>query len=1452
MGLWEDLSAGLDKEAPKASLWDELSRGVQAEDHASSLAKHRWELLRAAKASDTFPTTLSPDVAPTNTPYGGEANLAGVLNRSVEPGYGFNPQADEIPTPLPTMPMLTPFGKEEAPPGERFVKNIGVGLVNTPSGLANFFTGIVKNPMATSKGLIQQALAVGKAGLWQMAEQTVPGAGAYLASKGISPDDFYEMFQNDPVTTSAMVLGAAEGLRRGVAPSPKAAKEIRGPGEPIPPPSLPSPEPVYQATHFERSLESLHGLIKEGGTAGRAETRSVQYSAPRGSPKSALVGETASNRSTKSGGTHAIQAVMAEYQLVHPELTWKEVKATFAKDRDAALREIAMARAKDAIDNAAQGFAHEDIPRKLASQTAEGIGSDPTVPINRPLGEFDTARLGQIRAATKLVDEYHRNRVPQDEPRGSEPLIKPKAEQRLPANEARRAAITASVGDIRNHNLDYLAAIDEIARRKQLGEIDGPTESAMLREASKVYSEKIIGQPEPPTGTYSHEAQADMAAFLAENQRLEQARTDQKAGKLTSEPVLAKETVDKVAPIIAADTGEAAVAAGARTEATSNTPAHTLKDMVDTVGSALGDQARANLFNQSQAVETLSKHMNDIIDATVAAKRGGFGLVPALGYVRKVANHIYEHAKGDIASSSFARFQHIAYAKKLVHEVLSKGITSTDKKIRSVELERRLNFFGKIMMDDASRAVDMKNTEIVRLQREWHDAKAVNDPARMKAAKAGLEKLGATEDSVIKKNLLPQLTPAEQIEEMQNPIYSDAVKFHIDNLQVDLETKAAGAGVGSRLYGPRGTYMPLKRYESLSQAPKGIVPVYAPEGGGAPGPMDFAYTKTRAARGRTGAIPEGMFVSMDYMEHAREGRIARYKSFYRRQLQDAIINEDTTFIDGTHPDEVVMPDGKKAKIVKVQILDWRDDKLVAEPWVPKPIADAYHLATHKSWVEDRLLLGKLFQAYTNTALVLMPAEATMHTLNVVSVLAASNKVGSFSKLGTAAQWVPIIGKFATATKRIMMQEGQHLADNMDILAKHGGLRTGSFKQWETTAEAIKMETRGQSWNPKDWLFGYPDHATPALESRLRSALLDVVREGEPGISDADAVRRVNTIAGTYVTKLGPTASKALAPFYPFAKATTALGRTGIQTMIGIDPSTGRLSGKAFLQNVAAPAMAGLLLGKMLDDKHRWNHEIPGAKPLDIVFSRGGTTYHVPARLYMQLVYRGLNVTGLRSAIDQYVSDEGDNAFKRIPSMATLEDVGKAQIRGIGNYSMNLTSPAIKAGEVLLFGAIPYQFPNGDYLNLEHPDMQHPLRARLKAAGTAAFAPIQKLEEKGGNKLATKLGRRINRAASVVGFNIKAEPTSKESAIVASGNKAFQEQIDNALGKIISESRNEDHPQAYMIQEIKKRLPTTGVIMLQGKATPVQVYAIQEGLRRSLPSTHPGLPPAVKENLRLAR
>jgi len=599
----EDILAQMPEAKPtkEASLNPLQRRGrvKKASSAGSTLASHRWKRLAmqgpedmpvAGGGSQTYEQLTAPKPTPLSD-FESRKGPEGLMDFEAPSAGRMHATKQDIPNRLARAAVNLP---------ESINQTMGV------EGLYHMGHGLATAPGETVKGLVDyvgQALkAGGKAAAWAAAQSVNPNIEALLAQQGIEPDTFLDMVADDPAGTILSVLAPLEAGRHGRAaykfakdplpgsrpPQPgdfpelmpgeqprpydpttmtpeqyaavegrlgmkKAADQAavgrqtaqRGPaseaagafqGRLRPQENASTPTPVL--THFEAALDGLRGQLEEGGAPGKIDPKA------KGKPA--------------GKGTHPIQAILAEFQLVRPDLNRKQLKELWAKDQDAVLREIAYARAQDAVASqktafdspppqevgntpgpgrvgatrqqggtepaspayqAASGQAtryklsraeakqqaqgsKEPIPQgtPVEAATSRGVGSEQGVPINRPLGPVDNARLPEMREAGKIVDEYHQRRNPQKRPRG--PVLgsglgglQDFLEKRGKSGERER--IGKMIDDIRKSGMTFNQTVDDIQKAKTMGEITGAQESALLREATKQYSEAILGPKGP-------------------------------------------------------------------------------------------------------------------------------------------------------------------------------------------------------------------------------------------------------------------------------------------------------------------------------------------------------------------------------------------------------------------------------------------------------------------------------------------------------------------------------------------------------------------------------------------------------------------------------------------------------------------------------------------------------------------------------------------------------------------------------------------------------------------------------------------------------------------------------------------------------------------------------------------------------------------------------------------
>lgn len=201
--------------------FEALGRGISA---GSQLATHRWTLRDiAAKRKKRLEEDTALDLYPTGGGPDGkmiDKRLFKDVKEKPKPknlGEAIDQMTNVRATPLPTLPTIpSHYGPFQVPKAARFFGNIPIGATNLAPGTLNFAGDVAEHPLETARGLAVQIKAGGKAAAWAAAKAMAPSIIPELEAKGITPDDFNEMFLNDPIATCLMILGGVEGLRRGV------------------------------------------------------------------------------------------------------------------------------------------------------------------------------------------------------------------------------------------------------------------------------------------------------------------------------------------------------------------------------------------------------------------------------------------------------------------------------------------------------------------------------------------------------------------------------------------------------------------------------------------------------------------------------------------------------------------------------------------------------------------------------------------------------------------------------------------------------------------------------------------------------------------------------------------------------------------------------------------------------------------------------------------------------------------------------------------------------------------------------------------------------------------------------------------------------------------------------------------------------------------------------------
>jgi hypothetical protein len=512
----------------------------KAKTAASTLATHRWRRLQASSGSEAMPVagrgaqTYQQLVNPTGTVPGSfepdtpittweQANQtiqnpsSGINNLQLAPGLGIN--TEPVPPKGPSDSILESLGPQLAPGPSMAGNALKDAAVIGPFGLGlgaadvaqlgaratgNLATGNVARAGELAQPMVDQITNMAQFGakaplvtVGAVLSDIHPAINSFLKQYGVSRDDFNQMFHDNPLGTILGVVGGVVGAKAGI-------EKATGGGPGGPGGSQASIREVESNQQSQRVQEMKDALARNKYNAGPkiqsdlGYQQGVQFAqqpfeqamaglrsqlAEGGAP--GLIDVTEKGKPAGKG-LHGIQAILAEYQLVRPDLDKAQIKSAFANDREAVLRDIAYARAQDAIANHMQQFT--DVPGGLEAATAEGVGSQPTVPINRPLDEFPNSRLGEIREATKTVDEYHQRRNPT---KGGSPL----------------GMGLGGFGDFEDINktiqkwydmgFSFEKSLDIVNDWKQKGIINKEQEKAFIDELDRAETKDLLDQNEP-------------------------------------------------------------------------------------------------------------------------------------------------------------------------------------------------------------------------------------------------------------------------------------------------------------------------------------------------------------------------------------------------------------------------------------------------------------------------------------------------------------------------------------------------------------------------------------------------------------------------------------------------------------------------------------------------------------------------------------------------------------------------------------------------------------------------------------------------------------------------------------------------------------------------------------------------------------------------------------------
>ena len=785
------------------------------------------------------------------------------------------------------------------------------------------------------------------------------------------------------------------------------------------------------------------------------------------------------------------------------------------------------------------------------------------------------------------------------------------------------------------------------------------------------------------------------------------------------------------------------------------------------------------------------------------------------------------------------------------------------KKNSAVVTKRAIDF-ARFLNSEKAKAIKMRNAadqaryESLRLKADELNRRFAmgEDIPRNEWLSKSEQEFMARHERAMKEGIpevtIPEMAVEEERAFLMDPTTEGALAYWKDIAQPFIESMAEGAGIGTRIQGqpvpvgvgdvttnagglyaktvwyndPSVIKSSTKWFDTRSRA-RGVGP-----GGG---PWKYTRTKARAARQAKGAAPEGYILSEDLRDIIDQTLTDRLTAYSKRQMQEALVSYDYSNVEGAKTGEMVDFNGNQVRLVNYQ-LDFpggpagkqilgkfrgtmRIDRV--NVLVPEPLAKAYEFAVNKDYIGQRLpALDKASRWITGMALI-VPAEASMHGLGVLHALASVPKVGSQTRLGRIIAQAGMPGRTLAAISDMWSLEGESFRQDVLTLSK-GALRTSHFDHglsgMETQSVVAKIGELPVLRHLKDYVFGMPSlgKGLNGLETRARVAMLRALRHGDPKISNAEARHLINNQMGTYLNKLEPAITKAMKPIDPFARAGTALIKTGIKSTAGFGPKGWS---PELAINVITTGIMIALFNKWLDPEGRWPWESApgkvgnrGLKPGDIAIpTESGKRYDIPFRVIANNMYRAINLTGMRTAYEAYINDQQD-----------IEWVFVEQLRGVYNALLGRMGPPARIVRAALTGQAPYQLPGGGFLPVEQPSTNDPIMRRLQAVMKAVVPIAGKTIEAYGEIGAadptglipeshryahpdTTFGRATYYLAKLFGAEPSIRPDGYETKMGGAGSRGRKARLDKVVWSLYYESQN--IPQEKLGPWLQRELPS---------------------------------------------
>ena len=715
---------------------------------------------------------------------------------------------------------------------------------------------------------------------------------------------------------------------------------------------------------------------------------------------------------------------------------------------------------------------------------------------------------------------------------------------------------------------------------------------------------------------------------------------------------------------------------------------------------------------------------------------------PQLQTVQRSFPNIFEKATQFITNGGHSfviASNHLRHINKIFGE-----------KVNKKRAQGRRQMLSRILEHDRSIEMDQRRVQLVELGREWQEARvqakeSVEARKRADALESELETIvtpdvmerikgGEDPAATLTVNRYRKLTGEDRFAVQNDAQVQQALQYYRDTIMKEWLADAESAGIMGRIgTGEFGTYHHARWFRQAKDLPKELRDTKPRLQVGVPGirqPTAALKLRAKAARKATGAVPEGLVYEDALFHQILNTYTDRLFAKTERALWDAVRAERVTASEGG-----LIPlrtkDGFKVTNVTLLKKRGKDGLEIDKVSVPEPVAKAYNRAIGVGNTANLKALNRLSNLAT-AQVVILPAEATMHGMGVLFALGNLPPIAKTFVGRGIETFAPVYGKLALALKRGTELEGPRLEKLLKDMSEAAALRLTNFEGAPFAKSFVSnidksiqrligkvpvigkplAKVTGAVLSPitqlKDFVFGHPgtNKGLWGLETRLRAIAWETMKAADPSLSNFDLGRLVNDQFGTYVTKLAPNFAEAMRPFYPFARARTALTKTGLRFVGGFN-SLGRYDWRIHT-NLVTTAASLALITKMIDDDKRWPWEVPGFNGKSLLLKIGGRTVGIPMRNVFQPLQRTLTATGAGSFVRDFTRKEVD-----------VDQMGVNYIREFFNFGLSWLGPLASSAFVLGTGSAPF-VTEGGLLPLERKALSGSIAGKVKTRAIAAF------------------------------------------------------------------------------------------------------------------------------------